>query len=170
MNITFSSTEGLFIMSSVCRHGDVDRSAAQTPFSKLFKDPHIGHACESTVILKYIIIIIIISLFSSTAGYRPLQWYATELDLQLYAFNHYQPTTTALLLPQPCGYRHSSLHLAGGRPTLRLPRRGLHSRTRLPQSDRNIDPKDETTIARNCFQGYAPLTAVNLWMGEQEYC
>jgi hypothetical protein len=29
--------------------------------------------------------------------------------------------------------RISSLHLARGRPTLRLPRRGLHSRTRLPQ-------------------------------------
>uniref|UniRef100_A0A2H1X058 SFRICE_036997 n=1 Tax=Spodoptera frugiperda TaxID=7108 RepID=A0A2H1X058_SPOFR len=42
---------------------------------------------------------IIINLFSSTAGHRLLQWHTTELDLQLYASNHYQP---------PCGYRYSS--------------------------------------------------------------
>uniref|UniRef100_A0A2H1WH93 SFRICE_015854 n=1 Tax=Spodoptera frugiperda TaxID=7108 RepID=A0A2H1WH93_SPOFR len=68
------------------------------------------------------------SLFSSTAGHRPLQWHVTELDLQLYASNHYQPSV-----------RISSLHLAGGRPTLRLPRLGLHSRTRLPQRSSAID-------------------------------
>ncbi|KAI8423547.1 hypothetical protein MSG28_012639 [Choristoneura fumiferana] len=33
----------------------------------------------------------------------------------------------------PAAFRRSSLHLAGGRPTLRLPSRGLHSRTRLLQ-------------------------------------
>jgi hypothetical protein len=33
----------------------------------------------------------------------------------------------------PAVLRKSSLHLAWGRPTLRLPRRGLHSKTRLPQ-------------------------------------
>jgi hypothetical protein len=49
----------------------------------------------------------------STAGHRPLQFLFISL--------------------LPAVLRKSSLHLASGRPKLCLPRRGLHSRTRLPE-------------------------------------
>ncbi|CAH1642207.1 unnamed protein product [Spodoptera littoralis] len=39
------------------------------------------------------------SLYSSTAGHRPLLWHATELGLQLFSSNHCQP---------PCRCRHST--------------------------------------------------------------
>jgi hypothetical protein len=47
--------------------------------------------------------------------------------------HHHQPITVHCIQLLPAVLRKSSLHLAWGRPTLRLPRRGLHSRTRLPQ-------------------------------------
>jgi hypothetical protein len=57
---------------------------------------------------------------SSSAHYSPL------LDIGLFNFS---PSRSIL------GYSHPApaWGLAWGRPTLRLPRRGLHSRTRLPQ-------------------------------------
>jgi hypothetical protein len=67
----------------------------------------------------FFIIIIVISPLQYTAGHRPLQLLAISLDLGLLASSFCQPS---------CVNRHSTW-----RPTLRLPRCGLHSRTRLPQ-------------------------------------
>jgi hypothetical protein len=65
----------------------------------------------------------VISPLQSTAGHRPLQLFSISLDLRQLASSSRQPS---------CVNRHSTWH-ESGHLTLRLPRRGLHSRTRLPQ-------------------------------------
>jgi hypothetical protein len=61
---------------------------------------------------------------SLSAHYSPL------LDIGL---SNLAPSHSISGYSHPAVLRKSSLHLAWGRPTLRLPRRSLHSRTRLPQ-------------------------------------
>ena len=86
-----------------------------TPFTCTYHIISLYYASLRAIKCFYFIIIIY-SLQQSTAGHRPLPKRATS---------------AARIQLLPATFRRSSLHLAGERPTLRLPKRGLHCRTRL---------------------------------------
>jgi hypothetical protein len=72
--------------------------------------------------------------------YLPVQEYGYRVPNTLSSSTHYSPISCHLsrslytrLQLLPAVLRKSSFHLAWGRLSLRLPRRGLHSRARLPQ-------------------------------------